>query len=233
MEPETQQQIKNEIARLKAELPAGVKLLAVSKTHPAEYIACAYSVGQRCFAENKVQEMTEKQASLPKDIEWHFIGHVQTNKIKLMAPYVSMIHGIDSYKALAEVSRRAVENNRIIDCLLQIHVATEETKFGFSPQECLEMLRSTDWRSLSGVRICGVMGMASFTSNMEQVSGEFAVLKQTFSAIKTEFFPSEDSFCEISAGMSHDYILAVEQGSTIVRIGTTIFGQRNYSSKLP
>ncbi len=226
MEPETQQQIKNEIARLKAELPAGVKLLAVSKTHPAEYIACAYSVGQRCFAENKVQEMTEKQASLPKDIEWHFIGHVQTNKIKLMAPYVSMIHGIDSFKALAEVNKRAAENNRVIDCLLQIHIAAEETKFGFTPFECFDMLNTEDWRSLCNVRIRGVMGMASLTDNKTQVQTEFLCLKQIFIRLKIGYFREVPTFNVISAGMSHDYRIAVEEGSTMVRIGTTIFGKR-------
>lgn len=226
MSNQISEQIEREIARIKAELPCGVELLAVSKTHPVEYIQYAYNAGQRWFAENKVQEMTQKYESLPKDIKWHFIGHVQTNKIKLMAPYVSMIHGIDSFKALAEVNKRAAENNRVIDCLLQIHIATEETKFGFTPFECFDMLNTEDWRSLCNVRIRGVMGMASLTDNKAQVQTEFMWLKETFIRLKLGYFRDKPTFNVISAGMSHDYRIAVEEGSTMVRIGTTIFGKR-------
>lgn len=220
--------IISSIKKIKSELPCGVELLAVSKTHPVEYIEYAYSAGQRLFAENKVQEMTMKHELLPKDIKWHFIGHVQTNKIKLMAPYVSMIHGIDSFKALAEVNKRAAENNRVIDCLLQIHIATEDTKYGFTPYECFDMLNTEDWRSLCNVRLRGVMGMASFTDNMAQVQTEFVWLKQTFYRLRLEYFRDKPTFNIISAGMSHDYEIAIEEGSTMVRIGSAIFGERKY-----
>jgi len=188
----------------------------------------AYQAGQRIFGESKVQEMTAKYESLPKDIEWHFIGHLQTNKIKYMIPYVAMIHGIDSYKLLAEVNKQAVKAGRTVNCLLQIHVAQEETKFGFSPEECKEMLNAGEWKELTHVRICGLMGMASNTDCIEQINREFGLLNRLFNEIKTTWFIHSDTFCELSMGMSHDYHEAIAAGSTLVRVGSKIFGERIY-----
>jgi len=185
-------------------------------------------VGQRIFGESKVQEMTAKYESLPKDIEWHFIGHLQTNKIKYMIPYVAMIHGIDSYKLLAEVNKQAVKAGRTVNCLLQIHVAQEETKFGFSPKECKEMLNAGEWKELTHVRICGLMGMASNTDCIEQINREFCSLNRLFNEIKETWFTHSDTFCELSMGMSYDYHEAIAAGSTLVRVGSKIFGERNY-----
>ena len=211
--------IAENLKQVLAELPQGVRLVAVSKFHPNEAIEEAYQAGQRIFGESKVQEMTAKYESLPKDIEWHFIGHLQSNKIKYMIPYVAMIHGIDTYKLLAEVNKQAVKAGRIINCLLQIHVAQEETKFGFSPDECKE---------LTHVRICGLMGMASNTDNVEQINREFCLLDRLFKEIKTTWFADSDAFRELSMGMSHDYHEAIAAGSTLVRVGSKIFGERNY-----
>ena len=187
-----------------------------------------YQTRQRIFGESKVQEMTAKYESLPKDIEWHFIGHLQTNKIKYMIPYVAMIHGIDSYKLLAEVNKQAVKAGRTVNCLLQIHVAQEETKFGFSPEECKEMLNAGEWKELTHVRICGLMGMASNTDCIEQINREFGLLNRLFNEIKTTWFIHSDTFCELSMGMSHDYHEAIAAGSTLVRVGSKIFGERIY-----
>lgn len=209
-------------------LPTGVRLVAVSKFHPNEAIEEAYAAGQRIFGESKVQEMTGKYESLPKDIEWHFIGHLQTNKIKYIASYVSMIHGIDSYKLLAEVNKQAAKTERVIDCLLQLHIAQEETKFGFSFDECREMLAAGEWKSLANIRICGVMGMATNTNSEKQITREFRSLHAFFEEVKKEFFTDRPSFRELSMGMSHDYPLAVAEGSTLVRVGSKIFGERNY-----
>ena len=211
--------IAENLKQVLAELPQGVRLVAVSKFHPNEAIEEAYQAGQRIFGESKVQEMTAKYESLPKDIEWHFIGHLQSNKIKYMIPYVAMIHGIDTYKLLAEVNKQAVKAGRIINCLLQIHVAQEETKFGFSPDE---------WKELTHVRICGLMGMASNTDNVEQINREFCLLDRLFKEIKTTWFADSDAFRELSMGMSHDYHEAIAAGSTLVRVGSKIFGERNY-----
>ena len=177
--------IADNLKQVLAELPQGVRLVAVSKFHPNEAIEEAYQAGQRIFGESKVQEMTAKYESLPKDIEWHFIGHLQTNKIKYMIPYVAMIHGIDSYKLLAEVNKQAVKAGRTVNCLLQIHVAQEETKFGFSPEECKEMLNVGEWKELTHVHICGLMGMASNTDCIEQINREFCSLNRLFNEIKT------------------------------------------------
>ena len=221
--------IKENLNRIKATLPAGVTLVAVSKTHPAEMLKEAYDAGQRIFGENKVQEMTAKSQVLPTDIEWHFIGHVQSNKIKLMAPYVSVIQGVDNYDKLAEIDRQAARFNRHITCLLQLHIATEETKFGFSADECTAMLEEGKWKELKNITIGGVMGMASNTDDKAQVRGEFRRLKQLFDSYKKKYFCDCPDFNTISAGMSGDYELAIEEGSNMVRIGSSIFGERNYN----
>ena len=210
-------------------LPQGVRLVAVSKFHPNEAIEEAYQAGQRIFGESKVQEMTAKYESLPKDIQWHFIGHLQTNKIKYMAPYVALIHGIDSYKLLAEVNKYAAKAGRIIDCLLQMHIAQEETKFGFSFEECREMLETEEWKALSNVRICGLMGMASNTDDVAQIDREFRSLARFFDELKASWFSGSEAFRELSMGMSHDYPQAIAAGSTLVRIGSKIFGERYYN----
>ncbi|MEG1684613.1 MAG: YggS family pyridoxal phosphate-dependent enzyme [Bacteroides sp.] len=220
--------IKSNLLAIIEELPSNVRLVAVSKFHPKEAIEQAYKVGQRIFGENKVQEMTEKYEALPKDIKWHFIGHLQTNKIKYIAPYVDMIHGIDTYKLLCEINKQATKENRIIDCLLQIHIAREETKFGFSFEECRELLANEEWKSLANIRICGLMGMATNTDDSAQIENEFSSLSKFFKEIKELYFTDEPSFKELSIGMSHDYHQAIYAGSTLVRIGSKIFGERNY-----
>ena len=220
--------ISDSIRQIQAELPAGVRLVAVSKFHPVEAIEEAYRAGQRVFGESKAQEMTAKYAVLPSDIEWHFIGHLQSNKIKYIAPYVSLIHGIDSYKLLAEVDKQAAKAGRRIDCLLQIHIAQEETKFGFSPQECREMLAAGVWKELTHIRLCGLMGMATNTEDIEQIKQEFCLLSTLFKEVKAAWFADETSFCELSMGMSDDYPEAIAAGSTLVRIGSKIFGERQY-----
>ncbi|WP_294533810.1 YggS family pyridoxal phosphate-dependent enzyme [uncultured Bacteroides sp.] len=221
--------IADNLKQVLAELPSGVRLVAVSKFHPNEAIEEAYHAGQRIFGESKVQEMTAKYESLPKDIEWHFIGHLQTNKIKYMIPYVSMIHGIDTYKLLAEVNKQAGKAGRIVNCLLQIHVAQEETKFGFSPEECREMLEGGEWKQLTHVRICGMMGMASNTEDTEQIKSEFRLLNSLFQEFKATWFADSEAFTELSMGMSHDYHEAIASGSTLIRVGSKIFGERNYN----
>ena len=220
--------IKAEIQRIKAELPEGVQLVAVSKYHPVEALQEAYEGGQRIFGESKVQEMTQKYEALPKDIEWHFIGHLQTNKIKYMAPYVALIHGVDSYKLLSEINKQAAKAGRIIPCLLQIHIAQEETKFGFSTDECRSMLEEGNWRQLKNVQIAGVMGMATNTEDEAQIKREFSTLSAFFQEVKETYFKEVSSFKEISMGMSDDYPIAIEEGSTLIRIGSRIFGARNY-----
>ena len=204
----------------------GVKLIAVSKTKPLEDIDSLYYEGQRVFGENRVQELCAKYEALPKDIEWHLIGHLQTNKVKYIAPFVSLIHSVDSLSLLTEINRQALKNNRVIDCLLQFHIAVEETKFGLNLEEAAEILSSETFKKMQNIRIVGVMGMASFTENIELVRSEFKNLKNIFDTLKTQFFHSEASFCEISMGMSGDYEIAVEDGSTSVRIGSLLFGER-------
>jgi pyridoxal phosphate enzyme (YggS family) len=221
--------IAKTIKDIKDTLPEGVKLIAVSKFHPVEAVMEAYNAGQRLFGENKVQEMTAKHEVLPKDIEWHFIGHLQTNKVKYIAPYVTMIHSIDSLHLLTEVNRQAEKANRVIDVLLQIHIAHEETKFGMTFDECRELLNKGSWKTLTHVRICGLMGMATFTDDMEQVEREFVSLQAFLEELKNSWFTGDATFKELSMGMTDDYPIAVRHGSTFVRIGTLIFGERNYN----
>ncbi|MBO7417860.1 MAG: YggS family pyridoxal phosphate-dependent enzyme [Bacteroidaceae bacterium] len=220
--------ISEEIKKITAELPEGVRLIAVSKFHPAEAIMEAYDAGQRLFGENKVQEMKAKHEVLPADIEWHFIGHLQTNKVKYIAPFVSMIHAIDSLHLLQEVNRQAEKAGRVIDCLLQIHIAHEETKFGMTFDECRTLLDDGEWRELKHVRLCGLMGMATNTDDMEQVEREFTSLQAFFEELKGTIFQNKQAFKELSMGMTDDYPIAIRHGSTFIRIGTLIFGERNY-----
>lgn len=220
--------IQQNLKEVLADIPQQVRLVAVSKFHPKEAIEAAYTAGQRIFGESKVQELEEKYASLPKDIEWHFIGHLQTNKVKYIAPYIAMIHAVDTYKLLAEIDRQAAKAGRTISCLLEIHIAQEESKYGFSPQECRDMLDEGSWKGLKNIRICGLMGMATYTDDTDQIRNEFKTLHDFFLELKQKHFQDTDSFKEISMGMSHDYQLAIEEGSTLVRIGSKIFGERNY-----
>jgi pyridoxal phosphate enzyme (YggS family) len=220
--------IKENLQHIRSTLPSGVTLVAVSKTKPNEAILEAYNAGQRIFGENKVQEMVIKQSSLPADIEWHLIGHLQSNKVKYIAPFVSLIHSVDSLKLLAAINKEGEKAGRVIDCLLQFHIATEETKFGLSEQEAEELLSSEEYRSMRFARIKGVMGMATFTDDEAIIGTEFSHLKSVFERLKREYFAGSVTFTEISMGMSDDYLIAVEQGSTMVRIGSTIFGARNY-----
>jgi len=220
--------IRNNLQSVRKHIPAHVQLVCVSKFHPDEAVLEAYHAGERIFGESKVQEMCGKYERLPKDIRWHFIGHLQTNKIKFIIPFVELIHGVDSYKLLVEINKQAEKANRIVNCLLQIHIAKEETKFGFSPEELLEILDSGKWKTLGNVNICGLMGMATFTDNKNQVRAEFKNLKELFDAVKTTYFASDSSFKEISMGMSDDFEPAIEEGSTMVRIGSLIFGLRAY-----
>jgi pyridoxal phosphate enzyme (YggS family) len=202
------------------------RLVAVSKTHPVEKILKIYQDGQRIFGENRPQEMVDKQQLLPADIQWHMIGHLQTNKVKYIAPFVAMIHSVDSLKLLQEIDRQAQKNHRIIDCLLQFHIAREETKFGLDEQEAIELLESPEYTGLKHIRLCGVMGMATFTDDQQQVRQEFRQLKNIFVSLKGRFFAVDDYFREISMGMSGDWEMALEEGSTLVRIGSLIFGER-------
>ena len=220
--------VADNLRQVLADLPEGVQLVAVSKFHPNEAILEAYGAGQRIFGESKVQEMCLKHEALPKDIRWHFIGHLQTNKVKYIAPYVALIHGIDSFRLLAEVDKQGAKAGRTIDVLLQIHIAHEETKFGFTPDECRQLLAGDAWKSLSHVRIRGLMGMASNTDDAARVSREFEGLHALFVELRDAFFAGDATFSELSMGMSHDYPLAVRAGSTLVRVGTKIFGERDY-----
>ena len=213
---------------LKQSLPGKVKLVAVSKTKPVEDIMTLYNLGQRVFGENKAQELQQKHAQLPQDIVWHFIGHLQTNKIKYIAPFVSMIHSIDSLNLLTEVNKFALKNDRIIPCLLQFHIATEETKFGFNWEECEEMLQNSTFSSLQNVDIRGVMGMATFTDDTAKIRHEFQQLHEYYKLLKNKYFADKESFKEISCGMTDDYPIAIEEGSTMIRIGSAIFGKRIY-----
>lgn len=229
MDIQNNQQIVSRLTDIKNSLPIGVTLVAVSKTHPADSILAAYNAGQRIFGENKVQEMSPKQEQLPQDIEWHFIGHVQKNKIRLMAPYVSVIQGVDSFDSLEEINRQASRFNRNITCLLQLHIAVEESKFGFVPSECMDMLEKGEWKKLGNITIGGVMGMATFTDDKQQVLREFNTLVNFYNAMKDRFFADDDNFHTISAGMSEDYNTAIQAGSNMIRIGSNIFGARDYS----
>ncbi len=218
--------ISDNLIKIKAEIPAGVKLVAVSKTKPVEDILEAYNAGHKIFGENKAQELHAKQPQLPQDIEWHFIGHLQTNKVKFIIPFVSLIHSIDRMKLLREVNKQAEKVNRVVDCLLQFHIASEETKFGLNINEAVEILSSEEYKKMENIRICGVMGMATNTTDESVVRSEFSNLKNIKEQLKEKFFGNSDYFCEISMGMSGDYKIAIEEGSTIVRIGSAIFGAR-------
>lgn len=220
--------IQQTITDILQNLPGHTRLVAVSKFHPSQAIEEAYAIGQRIFGESKVQELSAKYEQLPKDIEWHFIGHLQSNKVKYIAPFIGMIHAVDSFKLLQEIDKQAAKVERNIPCLLEIHVAQEDTKFGFSFKDCKEMLDKGEWKSLKHITIAGIMGMASNTDNMEQVRSEFQSLKNFFEELKTDYFQDCSSFCELSMGMSEDYPIAIEEGSTLVRVGSMIFGSRTY-----
>lgn len=215
--------IASNISSIKAQLPEEVTLVAVSKTKPVADIMQAYHAGQRIFGENKIQEMAAKYEEMPKDIQWHMIGHVQTNKVKYMAPFVSLVHGVDSIKLLQEIDKQAAKNRRVIDCLLQMHIAEEETKFGMDEQELMTLLQSETYRNLKNIQVKGLMGMATFTDNPDQVKKEFLHLKAIFDKVSA----SNPGMSVLSMGMSGDYALAIECGSTMVRIGSSIFGERN------
>lgn len=221
--------IANNLDKIKTELPQQVKLVAVSKTKPLELLQEAYDAGQRVFGENRPQELRDKHEALPKDIEWHFIGHPQSKQVKYFAPFVHLVHGVDSLKLLTAINKEALKNNRTINCLLQFHIASEETKFGFDLSEAKTLLSKPEFSALKNVEIHGVMGMATNTDNKNQIRKEFESLKLIFDELKTEFFSSNDSFKEISMGMSNDYLIAIETGSTMIRVGSHIFGARNYN----
>jgi pyridoxal phosphate enzyme (YggS family) len=216
--------IKKQLQELKSVLPKQVTLVAVSKTKPVQDLIKAYDVGQRIFGENKVQEMVEKYQQMPKDIEWHMIGHVQRNKVKYMAPFVDLIHGVDSLKLLSEINKQALKNNRCINGLLQIKIAAEDSKFGMTKNDAIQLMKSSEFKNLKNIKIKGVMGMATFTDDQNKIRKEFETLKSTFSELKS----IQDSMHIISMGMSGDYPLAIECGSTMIRVGSYIFGARNY-----
>ena len=220
--------IENNISKIKQNIPAGVKLVAVSKTKPNEDIMAAYNSGHKIFGENKIQDLVKKQEELPKDIEWHFIGHPQSNKVKFIAPFIHLIHGVDSLKLLKVINKEGQKNKRVVNCLLQFHIAEESTKFGLSIDEAKSILISEDFISLKNVAIAGVMGMATYTDNNKQIKNEFHLLKNIFNVLKNEYFSESEIFKEISMGMSADYPIAVEAGSTLIRVGSIIFGARNY-----
>lgn len=220
--------ISANLADLRKEIPQQVTLVAVSKFHPEEAIQEAYDAGQRIFGESKVQELTSKITHLPEDIQWHFIGHLQTNKVKYIAPFIDTIHSVDSLKLLIEIDKQAAKQNRVINVLLQMYIASEETKFGLSQEECITLLESEAYKECTNIKVRGLMGMASFTQNESQVHKEFAELKSIFSQIKEQFFVNDTSFDTISMGMSDDFGIAIEEGSTMVRVGSKIFGQRHY-----
>ena len=218
--------IKEKLAEIRKEISEHVTLIAVSKTKPVSDLEEAYKAGQRHFGENKVQEMFEKHELLPKDIQWHLIGHLQTNKVKYIAPFVHLVHSVDSLKLLKEIDKQAKKNNRIIDCLLQFHIAQEETKFGLSLLEAEALISSEEFKELKNINIVGVMGMASFSDNESLIKKEFQALHAIFKSLQDKCFSKNQNFKEISMGMSGDYALAIEEGSTMVRVGSSIFGGR-------
>ena len=220
--------ISERINRIKQTLPEGVRLVAVSKYHPVEMIQEAYDGGQRIFGESHVQELVQKYDILPKDIQWHFIGHLQTNKVKYIAPFVSLIHAVDSEHLLKEIDKQAAKHNRTIECLLELHIAEEETKYGLTLDACRQLLESGEWRQLKHVHIAGLMMMASNVDDKEQIASEFDTAWKFFDEVKAKYFADDPGFKERSWGMSHDYQIAVEHGSTMVRVGTKIFGPRVY-----
>ena len=218
--------IKNNLTQIKIQLPSHVTLVAVSKTKPVEDLMEAYDSGQRIFGENKIQEMAEKQQQMPKDIQWHMIGNVQRNKVKYMASFVDLVHGVDSLKLLNEINKQAAKHQRVINCLLQLKIAQEDTKFGMTSKEAHEILTSEHFKSLKNIAIVGVMGMASFTEDTTQIKEEFTLLKSNFDSLKN----TEENLKVVSMGMSGDYPLAIENGSTMIRVGSRIFGARNYTN---
>ncbi len=218
--------VQSNLKKVRKDIPAHVTLVAVSKTKPVEMIRAAYDAGQRDFGENKAQDMAAKYPQLPKDIRWHFIGHLQTNKVKYIAPFVSLIHAADSLKILKEINKQALKNNRVIDCLLEFHIAQETSKFGLDLPSAEEILKTEEYRQMKNIRLCGVMGMATYTDDTEQIRSEFRRLKSIFHFLKENYFAGAVHFKEISMGMSGDYPIAIEEGATIVRIGSKIFGAR-------
>ncbi|MGY8933779.1 MAG: YggS family pyridoxal phosphate-dependent enzyme [Flavobacteriales bacterium] len=217
--------ISENILKIKSKLPQEVTLVAVSKTKPLSYLLEAYDTGQRIFGENKIQEMVSKYNEMPKDIAWHMIGHIQRNKVKYMAPFVSLIHGVDSLRLLAEINKQALKNNRIIECLLQVKIATEESKFGLSENEVLNLLASEEIKTFQNIKIVGLMGMATFTNNQEQLQKEFEMLKSMFDNL-THLKSTNYNLKTLSMGMSDDYPIAIKNGSTMIRVGSSIFGKR-------
>ena len=217
--------ISENILKIKSKLPQEVTLVAVSKTKPLSYLLEAYDTGQRIFGENKIQEMVSKYNEMPKDIAWHMIGHIQRNKVKYMAPFVSLIHGVDSLRLLAEINKQALKNNRIIECLLQVKIATEESKFGLSENEVLNLLASEEIKTFQNIKIVGLMGMATFTNNQEQLQKEFEMLKSIFDNL-THLKSTNYNLKTLSMGMSDDYPIAIKNGSTMIRVGSSIFGKR-------
>lgn len=220
--------VRGNLREVRADIPEGVRLVAISKYHPNEYVEEAYVEGQRVFGESHEQELSRKQKSLPADIQWHFIGHLQTNKVKYIAPYISMIEAVDSLRLMKEINRQAAKYGRTVDVLLELHIAEEETKYGFTLDECRQFLADGEWRGMENVRICGLMTMASFVDDESRIRKEFNMAADFFDEVKRDYFADDDYFCERSWGMSHDYRIAIECRSTMVRIGTKIFGPRVY-----
>lgn len=220
--------VKGNLREVLGYLPEGVRLVAISKFHPNEYIEAAYEEGQRVFGESHEQELARKVESLPKDIEWHFIGHLQTNKVKYIAPYIAMIEAVDSLKLLKEINKQAAKYNRVVKVLLELHIAAEETKYGLTLDACRQLLEEGEWKEMKNVQICGLMMMASNVDDQHQIVSEFDTAARFFDEVKAKYFADCPAFCERSWGMSHDYQLAVQHGSTMVRVGTTIFGPRVY-----
>lgn len=220
--------VAGKLREVKSNIPEGVTLVAVSKFHPNEYIEAAYAEGQRVFGESHEQELSKKYDTLPKDIQWHFIGHLQTNKVKYIAPYISMVDAVDSLKLLKEINKQAAKHNRVIDVLLELHIAQEATKYGLTIDACRQLLDDGEWRNLNNVRICGLMMMASNTDDENRIRSEFMQAADFFDEVKAKYFADSAAFCQRSWGMSHDYKIAVECRSTMVRVGTTIFGPRVY-----
>lgn len=220
--------VKGHLREVRSRLPEGVCLVAISKYHPVEYLQAAYEEGQRVFGESHEQELRQKVEVLPNDIQWHFIGHLQTNKVKYIAPYVSMIEAVDSLKLLKEIEKQGAKNNRVIDVLLELHIAEEETKYGLTLDACRQLLEEGEWRNMAHVRICGLMMMASYVEDEAQIRQEFRTAHNFFDEVNQRYFAELPYFTQRSWGMSHDYPIAVEEGSTMVRVGTAIFGPRVY-----
>jgi len=220
--------VKDNLHKVLNTLPQGVRLVAISKYHPAEFIMAAYEEGQRVFGESHEQELRQKHEELPKDIEWHFIGHLQTNKVKFIVPYITMIEAVDSLKLLREIQKQAEKAERTVKVLLELHIAEEATKYGLTLSACRQLLAGGEWRQMKNVKICGLMMMASNTDDEQQIASEFQQAADFFNEVKTEYFANDDDFCERSWGMSDDYPIAIEHQSTMVRVGTMIFGPRVY-----